>query len=94
MRSPGNTTELPDRNKGLRSGQNRKQWLDPLFFSATSRRHRHSSTVGGILASISEAAIRVAIQAHLPEDGGREQEGGERESRSMRGGGEKEGGGG
>lgn len=28
--------------------------------------------MGGILASISEAAIRVAIQAHLPEDGGRE----------------------
>lgn len=28
--------------------------------------------MGGILASASEAAIRVAIQAHLPEDGGRE----------------------
>lgn len=40
---------------------------------ATSGRKRHSSTVGGILANISEAAIRVAIQAHLPEDRGREE---------------------
>lgn len=34
--------------------------------------------MGGILASISKAAIRVAIQAHLPEEGGKEGEGGER----------------
>lgn len=47
----------------------------PLF-CATSVRNRHSSTVGGILASISEAAIRVAIQAHLLEEGGRKREGG------------------
>ena len=47
-----------------------------FFFCATSGRKRHgSSTVGGILASTSEAAIREAIQAHLPEDG-REGEGG------------------
>lgn len=31
--------------------------------------------MGGILASISEAAIRVAIQAHLLEEGGRKREG-------------------
>lgn len=48
-----------------------------------------AGTVGGILASITEAEIRVAIQAHLQEEaeneGGRE--GGMRESRSMKGGG-------
>lgn len=37
-------------------------------FCATSGRYRHSSTAAGILASIREAAIRVAIQAHLPEE--------------------------
>lgn len=58
----------------------------PLF-CATSGRDRHSSTMGGILANISEAAIRVAIQAHLPEDRGREGRG-RRKNRSMRGGGE------
>ena len=30
--------------------------------------------MGGILASISKAAIRVAIQAHLPAEGGRGEE--------------------
>ncbi len=74
MRSRGNTAELPDRDKGLQWKQGRKHnWItNPLFFRATSGRNRHSSTVRGILASISEAAIRVAIQAHLPEDGGRQ----------------------
>lgn len=59
------------------------------LFCATSGRNRHSSTVGGILASITEAEIRVAIQAHLQEEAEKEggREGGMRESRSMKGGG-------
>lgn len=57
----------------------------PLFCS-TSGRNGHSSRVGGILANISEAAIRVAIQAHLLEERGREGRG-RRKNRSMRGGG-------
>lgn len=44
-------------------------------FCATSGRDRHSSTAAGILASIREAAIRVAIQAHLPEEARRKREG-------------------
>lgn len=45
--------------------------------------------MGGILASITEAEIRVAIQAHLQEEAEKEggREGGMRESRSMKGGG-------
>lgn len=80
-RSRGNTTGPASRlEQRIAVETGKKERLDhkkPSFFCATSGRKRHSSsTVGGILASISEAAIREAIQAHLPEDGGREREGG------------------
>lgn len=84
--STGNTTRLTDWNQRIEGETGHEARLDLKcpFFCATSGRNRHSSTVGGILASISKAASRVAIQAHLPEEGGWEwgREGGKQGERA------------